>query len=212
MSLFPSKQNEDGWYIFMRIIVGVTGASGVIMSYHLLKALRQIDDCEIHLIVSEGGKKNWDMEVDMPFEALTSLADVVHSDKNMAATISSGSYKTDGMIVIPCSMKTLAGVAAGYAENLIVRSVDVCLKENRKVVLVTREMPFSKVHLRNMKEAADNGCAIVSPVLTFYNGALTLVEQINHVVGKVMMQFGIDHSSFVPWAGADENGIMKYHG
>lgn len=188
----------------MRIIVGVSGATGVIMSYYLLQALRRVEGCEIHLVVSDGGKKNWELETDMPLAELEKLAHVVHDDKNLAATISSGSYKTDGMIVMPCSMKTLAGIAAGYAENLVVRAVDVCLKENRRVVLVPREMPMGKVHLRNMKEAADIGCTIVPPMLTFYNGPQTLADQINHVVGKVLMQFGIDHDRFVPWTGADE--------
>ena len=111
---------------------------------------------------------------------------------------------TDGMIIMPCSMKTLAGITAGYAENLTVRAADVCMKEGRKVVLVPREMPFSKLHLRNLKEAADLGCVIVPPMLTFYNGPKTLEDQINHIVGKILMQFGISHDKFVPWTGADE--------
>lgn len=188
----------------MKIIVGVTGASGVLMSYYLLKALKNIENCEIHLVISEGGIKNCELETDRPLEDLLSLADIVHDVNNMAASISSGSFITDGMIVMPCSMKTLAGITTGYADNLILRAADVCLKESRRVVLVPREMPFGKVHLRNLKEAADLGCIIVPPTLTFYNGAKTMEDQINHIVGKVLMQFGISYEKFIPWIGVDE--------
>lgn len=188
----------------MRIIVGVTGATGVEMSYYLLKALKSIDGCEVHLILSKGAKITWDLESDIPIERLLGLADYVHDEHNMAASVSSGSFVTDGMIIMPCSMKTLAGIAAGYAENLIVRAADVCMKEGRKVVLVPREMPMGKIHLRNMKEAADLGCTIVPPVLTFYNGPKTIVDQINHIVGKILMQFGITYDKFIPWTGVEE--------
>ncbi len=188
----------------MRITVAVSGATGVEMSYYLLKALKSVEGCEIHLIVSKGARITWKLESEIPLEKLEALADEVHDEHNMAACVSSGSFVTDGMIVMPCSMKTLAGIAAGYAENLIVRAADVCLKEGRKVVLVPREMPFGKVHLRNLKEAADLGCVIVPPVLTFYNGPKTIVDQINHIVGKILMQFGITYDKFVPWTGVED--------
>lgn len=187
----------------MRIIVGISGASGVVMGYYLVSALKQHEDCEVHLVVTEGAQKTWALECPIPLPELYALADVVHNDKNLAASISSGSFKTDGMIVIPCSMKTLAGISAGYAANLLVRAADVCLKEDRKVVLVPREMPFGKVHLRNMQTAADLGCSIVPPLLTFYNGAVTMEDQINHIVGKVLRLFGLEHDKFVAWKGAD---------
>ena len=183
----------------MRIVVGVSGATGVQMSYYLMKALKSIEDCEIHLVMSHGAKVNWELESDIPIEKLLEMADYIHDEHNMAADISSGSFVTDGMIVMPCSMKTLAGIAAGYSENLIVRAVDVCLKEGRKVVLVPREMPLGRIHLRNMKEAADMGCVMVPPMLTFYNGPKTIEDQVNHIVGKVLMQFGITYDKFVPW-------------
>lgn len=188
----------------MRITVAVSGATGVEMSYYLLKALKSVEGCEIHLIVSKGARITWKLESEIPLEKLEALADEVHDEHNMAACVSSGSFVTDGMIVMPCSMKTLAGIAAGYAENLIVRAADVCLKEGRKVVLVPREMPFGKVHLRNLKEAADLGCVIVPPVLTFYNGPKTIADQINHIVGKILMQFGITYDKFVPWTGVED--------
>ena len=146
----------------MRLIVGISGASGVILGYEMLKALKLLPDCEVHLVVTEGAVKNFECETDV-----CALADVVHSNKNMAASISSGSFKTDGMIVIPCSMKTVAGIAAGYADNLLLRSADVCLKEGRKVVIVPREMPLSRLHLRNIKEASDYGCVVVPPMISF---------------------------------------------
>lgn len=187
----------------MRIIVGVSGASGVVMGYYLVAALKQHPDVEVHLVVTEGVLKTWQLECNIPLQDLYDLADVVHNDKNLAASISSGSYKTDGMIVIPCSMKTLAAISAGYAANLLVRAADVCLKEERRVVLVPREMPFGKIHLRNLKEVADMGCLIVPPLLTFYNGPVTLEDQINHVIGKVLRQFGLEHAQFVSWEGTE---------
>lgn len=187
----------------MRIIVGVSGATGVEMSYYLMRALRSIEECKIHLVMSRGAKVTWNLESKIPIEKLTALADVVHDEKNMAASISSGSFVTDGMIVMPCSMKTLAGIAAGYADTLIIRAADVCLKEGRKVVLVPREMPLNRIHLRNLKEVADAGCTIVPPLLTFYNGARTIEDQINHIVGKILMQFGIAYDKFVPWTGEE---------
>jgi len=187
----------------MRIIVGITGASGVVMGYHLVSALKQHDGCEVHLVVTEGAQKTWELECDIPMTKLLALADVCHNDRNLAASISSGSFKTDGMIVMPCSMKSLAGIASGYAANLLVRAVDVCLKEERKVVLVPREMPLGKIHLRNMLTAADMGCSIVPPLLTFYNGAETMEGQIDHIVGKALRLVGLEHGKFVAWKGAE---------
>jgi 4-hydroxy-3-polyprenylbenzoate decarboxylase len=187
----------------MKVIVGVTGATGVEMSLYLLKALHSIDGCEIHLVVSDAAQKVWALETQHDINKLLELADVVYDPHNMAASISSGSYITEGIIVMPCSMKTLAGIAAGYSDNLIIRATDVCLKEGRKVVLVPREIPLSKVHLRNLIEAADVGCTIVPPILTFYNGSKTMEGQISHIIGKVLMQFGISYDKFKPWVGAD---------
>ena len=193
----------------MRIIVGVTGATGVGMSYRLLQALKQVEGCEIHLIVSKGAALTWKLECTQPIEKLYDLADVIYEEEDLAADISSGSFVTDGMIILPCSMKTLAGIVSGYAENLILRSADVCLKENRKVVLVPREMPLGRIHLRNMKEAADYGCVIVPPVLTFYNGASSIEEQIDHIIGKILLQFGITYSLFQPWNSREVKGKQE---
>ena len=183
-----------------RIIVGVSGASGVVMSKTLLEALRKAD-AETYLVVSDSAKLTWSMETDCPIDELLSLADHVYDEKDFSAAIASGSYVTDGMIVIPCSMKTLAGIASGFADNLLLRSVDVCLKEGRKVVLVPRETPLGKVHLKNMCAASDYGCMIVPPMLTFYHGTDSIEAQITHTVGKVLQPFGIIPDGYVPWTG-----------
>lgn len=186
----------------MRMIVAVTGASGAEMAYYMLKALKTAEGCEIHLIVSRAARVTWELESRIPIGELYGMADFVHDEHNLAASISSGSFVTDGMVVIPCSMKTLAGIVSGYAENLIQRAADVCLKEGRKVVLVPREMPLGRIHLRNMEQAAEYGCVIVPPMLTFYNGAITMEDQINHIVGKILLQFGIVYEKFISWKGA----------
>ena len=121
----------------MRLIIGISGASGVVLGYHMLKALKTYPECETHLVISEGARLTFGLETELKIEDVEKLADFIHDNKNLAASISSGSFKTDGMIVIPCSMKTLSGIATGYAENLLIRAVDVCLKENRKVVLAS---------------------------------------------------------------------------
>jgi len=185
-----------------RIIVGISGASGVLMGYELLKALRTHPEIETHLVLSSGAKLNFQLETDLSLETVCAQADFVYDERDLAALISSGSFVTEGMIVIPCSMKTLAAIAAGYSDNLLVRAADVCLKEGRKVVLVPRETPLSKIHLRNLQTAADAGCAIVPPMLTFYNGADTLQKQMDHVIGKVLLQFHLQSDRFVPWDGA----------
>lgn len=186
----------------MRIIVGVSGASGVVIGYRLVEVLHGIEGVETHLVVTEAAKRTLELEAACTYEQLCALADVVHDDANMGAAISSGSFATSGMVVAPCSMKTLSGIVHAYDANLFVRSADVCLKEGRKVVLVPREMPLNQAHLRNMLQAAQDGCSVVPPMLTFYNGPQTLQDQVDHVVGKVLMQFGIEHGAFKPWAGA----------
>ncbi len=186
-----------------RIIVGVSGATGVQLALYLMRALASYEEVEKHLVVSDGAKKTWELECEEPIEEMLDLADVIHDPHNLAATISSGSYVTSGMIVMPCSMKTLSSIATGYADNLITRAVDVCLKEGRRVVLVPREMPLGKIHVRNMLAAVDAGCVLVPPMLTFYNGPITLDDQINHVVGKVLRQFGLEPKKFHAWEGAE---------
>lgn len=185
----------------MRIIVGISGASGVILGYKLLQALKAVPCCETHLIISEGSLRTFEFEKEVTMAETIALADYYHENNNMAASIASGSFKTDGMIIVPCSMKTVSAIANGYASNLIARAADVCLKENRKVLVVPREMPLGKIHLKNLLALADLGCSIVPPMLTFYNNPQTIDDQVNHIVGKILMQFDIDYKKFVAWAG-----------
>lgn len=183
----------------MRLIVGISGASGVVMGYELLKALKAFPQVETHLVVTKGAAVNFPYETSLALEEVEALADVVHDNQNLAAPISSGSFVTAGMVIIPCSMKTVAGIASGFATNLLLRAADVCLKENRRLVIVPREMPFSRIHLRNLKEAADCGCTVIPPMLTFYNQADTVEKQIRHILGKILRQFGLEYEHFVPW-------------
>lgn len=183
----------------MRLIVGISGASGVIMGRRLLEMLRASADAEIHLIVTEAAERTWALECDKPIRELYDLADVVYDNHDLAAAVASGSFRTDGMIILPCSMKTLAGIASGYAENLLLRAADVCLKEGRRLVLCPREMPLGRIHLRNLTLAAEAGAAIVPPMLTFYNRPTTVDEQIDHVIGKILLQFGIVPDNFRAW-------------
>lgn len=184
-----------------RIIVGISGATGVQIGYRVLQALADVPDVETHLVVSDGARVIFERETNLQMEDVLSLADVVHDNRDLAASISSGSFKTDGMIVAPCSMKSLSAMVNSYDNDLLVRAADVCMKEGHKVVLVPREMPLNRSHCRNLLQAAEDGYVIMPPVLTFYNGSETVAEQVDHVVGKILMQFGIDYEKFRPWEG-----------
>ena len=183
-----------------RIIVGASGASGVVMARYLLETLRKAG-CGTCLVMTDAARETWAYEVGTPVDELFSLADAVYPPDDMAAVISSGSFVTDGMIVMPCSMKTLAGIVTGYTDNLLLRAADVCLKEGRKLVLCPRETPLGRVHLRNLLSASELGCTIVPPMLTFYNSPRTLDDQIRHVVAKALLPFGIQSPDFKPWTG-----------
>ncbi len=184
-----------------RIIVGVTGASGAEMALHVLRGLRA-QEAETHLIVSRAALRVLRSETELSPEELYALADAVYDNDDIAAPVASGSFVTEGMIVVPCSMKTLSGIVNAYDEDLIVRAADVCLKERRRVVLVPRETPLSPAHLRNMLTACTDGCVVLPPVLSFYTGGLTVEAQLEHLTGKILMQFGMVHEGFVPWQGA----------
>ena len=184
-----------------RIIVGISAADGVQIGKRLLERLRPVEDVETYLVLSRNAGSNLEFELGIGREALYALADHSYEPENLAADISSGSFITDGMIVAPCSMKTLAAIAGGYSDNLLTRAADVCLKERRKLVLVTRETPLSLIHLRNMCSVTQAGAVVLPPVLTFYGGAETVNDQIDHIIGKAMMQFGVSLPGFRPWTG-----------
>ena len=181
-----------------RIILGVSGASGVILAYHTALALKE-NQAELHLVVTDSARLTWELETARPFSDLTDLADVVYDVRNIAANISSGSFETDGMLIVPCSMKTLAGIVTGYADNLLLRAADVCLKEGRPLILCPREMPLSKLHLRNLCQANELGCMIVPPMLTFYSNARSVQDHIDHIVGKLLLPFGLHSRNFQAW-------------
>ena len=182
----------------MRLIVGITGASGVVLAVELLKRLKQIDSVETHLVITKSAELTIRDETDFDIFDIRRLADCVYDVNQPDASIASGSFLVDGMIVVPCTMKTLAGIASGYCENLLLRAADVCLKERRKLLLVPREMPFSPIHLRNMKELADCGAIIMPPVTTFYNTPATIEAQINHIVNKMLRLFNLP-DTMVEW-------------
>ena len=194
----------------MKIILGISGASGVHMGACLLRAFKQQPGCEVHLVVSSGARRTWELENHLPIDLLDE-ADYRHANDDLAACISSGSFVTDGMVILPCSMKTLSEIVHGHAASLMTRAADVCLKERRKLVLCPREMPLGTVHLANMLEASRLGCVIMPPMLTFYNmppaespqeNGMMLQSQIEHLNGKILMQFGLAHAAFRPWGGA----------
>ncbi|SPD73403.1 3-octaprenyl-4-hydroxybenzoate carboxy-lyase [uncultured Desulfobacterium sp.] len=181
-----------------RIVVGISGASGVVYAVRMLKLLK---DCEIetHLIISEAGKRNIEIETDYDVNQVLGLAEYTYDNKNMAAAIASGSFFTEGMVVIPCTVKTLSGIANCYTENLILRAADVTLKERRKLVMVVRETPLHKGHLRLMGMAADMGALILPPVPSFYHQPKTIEDIIDQTIGKIFDHLGIEHNLFRRW-------------
>lgn len=184
-----------------RIVVGISGASGTIYGIRLLEVLKETAGVETHLILSKATRITMEHENAVTPDYVESLADHVHAPDNLAAPVSSGSFKTAGMIVAPCSMKSLAMIANSIDDNLLVRTADVTLKERRKLVLVPRETPLHLGHLRHMVAATEMGAVILPPVPSFYNKPKTIEDIVNQTVGKVLDQFDICHQLFNRWAG-----------
>jgi 4-hydroxy-3-polyprenylbenzoate decarboxylase len=197
------KDYWGGGQTVKRIIVGITGASGVIYGIRLLQVLKDAQ-VETHAVISEAAKKNILIETDFSVEDVEKLAYKVHDEKNMAASISSGSFKTDGMVVVPCTIKTLSGIANSFNDNLVIRAADVILKERRKLILVVRETPLHKGHLELMARVADLGGILLPPVPAFYHLPKTIDDLINHTLGKILDILEIDNSLFARWKGRDE--------
>ncbi|MDU6686285.1 MAG: non-oxidative hydroxyarylic acid decarboxylases subunit B [Enterobacteriaceae bacterium] len=185
----------------MKLIIGMTGATGAPLGVALLQALHEMPEVETHLVMSKWAKTTIELETPWTARDVAALADVTHNPADQAATISSGSFRTDGMIVIPCSMKTLAGIRAGYAEGLVGRAADVVLKEGRKLVLVPREMPLSTIHLENMLALSRMGVAMVPPMPAYYNHPQTVDDITWHIVTRVLDQFGLEHRKARRWEG-----------
>ena len=184
-----------------RLIVAMTGATGSIYGLRLLESLRALGGWETHLIVSDAGMLNVWQEYRLARKEIHKLADVVHNVRDVGASIASGSFITAGMVIAPCSMKTLAAVAHAFADNLITRAADVILKERRRLVLITREAPLNLAHIRNMAAVTEMGGVIFPPVPAFYSRAKTIDDLVNHTVGRVLDLFGVEHDAIRRWQG-----------
>ncbi|WP_067935659.1 UbiX family flavin prenyltransferase [Alicyclobacillus kakegawensis] len=182
----------------MRIIVGITGASGAILGIRTLEVLRALH-IESYLILSKWAEATIHQETDWSLSDVKQLATHVYSAADQAAAVSSGSFPVDGMIVVPCSMKTLASIRMGLADNLIMRAADVTIKESRKLVLVPRETPVSAIHLENMLRLAEIGVSIVPPMPAFYNRPTSVDDIVNHIVARALDQFGIESNLIKRW-------------
>jgi 4-hydroxy-3-polyprenylbenzoate decarboxylase len=181
-----------------RIVIGISGASGVTYGVRMLDVLRKTD-FETHLIISDAGRLNIEIETRYSPAAVEAMADFVYDHNDMAASLASGSFLTEGMVVIPCTIKSLSGIANSYNENLLVRTADVTLKEKRKLVLVVRETPLHVGHLRLMTLAAEMGAHILPPVPSFYHQPETIADIIDQTIGKVFDYMGIEHNLFKRW-------------
>ncbi|TWH52046.1 UbiX family flavin prenyltransferase [Sporomusa sp. KB1] len=182
----------------MKIILGVSGASGIMYAVKLLEVLNTLN-AEVHLVVSEWAARNLAYETNYSLEQLNSLAAYCYDNKEMDACISSGSFHTGGMIVAPCSMKTLAAIAHGYSDSLIVRAADVTLKEKRKLIVMPRETPLSVIHLNNMLLVAQAGATVMPPMPAFYNKPATVEDIINHTVGRMVDHMEIKSGLVKEW-------------
>lgn len=185
-----------------RLIIAITGATGAIYGVRALQVLREMPGWETHLVVSSAGALNLAHELGMKLREAHELADVAHDVDDVAASIASGAFRTHGMVITPCSMKTLAAVAHGLSDNLIARAADVTLKERRRLILLPRETPLNLAHLRNMLAVTEMGGIIYPPLPAFYGGPKTLERLIDETVGRMLELFGIDASHlYQPWEG-----------
>ena len=190
------------------LIVGISGASGVIYGIRMLEVLRAMEDVETHLVMSRFARMNIEIETTHTPQYVEDLADVVHGIGNQAASISSGSFKTDGMVIAPCSMKTLSGIVHSAADSLLIRAADVVLKEQRRLVLMPREAPLHAGHCKLLYEAAQLGAVIAPPMPAFYNQPKTIDDLVNHSIGRVLDLFGLDAGILKRWGGPNSPSAM----
>lgn len=196
----------------MRLIVGMTGATGAVFGIRVLEHLAELPEVETHLVLSRWARSTIELETGRSAREVAALADVVHSPEDQGAAISSGSFRTDGMIIVPCSMKTLAGIRAGYADGLVGRAADVVLKERRKLVVVPRETPLSEIHLENMLALARMGVQIVPPMPAFYNHPASVDDIVDHITARIVDQFDLPAPAAKRWQGmraARDNGKTR---
>lgn len=182
----------------LKIVVGLTGSSGVIYGIRFLQALSKLG-IETHLVLSKWARKNIEIETDERIEEILKIVSYSYNETDMAAAISSGSFRTNGMVIIPCSMKTMSSIANGYDDNLISRAASVTIKENRKLVIVPRETPLSKIHLSNMLKLSEIGVIILPAMPGFYHKPKTIEDLIAHIIGKTLDQFEIKNNAFTRW-------------
>jgi 4-hydroxy-3-polyprenylbenzoate decarboxylase len=186
-----------------RLVIAITGASGAIFGIRALELLRGVEDVETHVVVTRGARRTILEETDHTVAEVCALADHVHAEHDLGAAVSSGSFRTDGMLVAPCSIKTLSAIVNCYADNLVVRAADVTLKEGRKLVLLVRETPMHKGHLRLLLSAAENGATIMPPVPAFYHRPDTIEALVDQTVGRALDQFGFDLDVVRRWREPD---------
>ena len=191
-----------------RLVIGISGATGPIYGIRMLEMLRDVDDIETHLVISSASEITIKLETNYQMKYIKDLADCVYDMKNVGGAIASGSFEPAGMVVAPCSIKTLSGIANSYNENLLIRAADVTLKEGRKLVIMVRETPFHKGHLRLMLRAAEIGAVIAPPIPSFYKKPKTIDDIVNQSVGRVLDYFGIKVNYFDRWSGADSQKAM----
>ncbi|MES3022961.1 MAG: UbiX family flavin prenyltransferase [Pseudomonadota bacterium] len=184
-----------------RLVVAITGATGAVYGVRLLQHLGATPGVETHLVVSDAAVLTLHQELDMQRRDVEALAHVVHKNRDVGAAIASGSFESDGMVIAPCSMKTLAAVALGLSDNLIARAADVVLKERRRLVLMVRETPFNLAHLRNMTSVTEMGGIIFPPLPSFYHRPASIDEMVDHTVARVIDLFGIEHALAPRWNG-----------
>lgn len=184
-----------------RIVVAITGATGAIYGVRLLEVLRDYAAVETHLLISPAGVMNLQHELDRDRADVEALADVVHNPRDIGATIASGSFATHGMVIAPCSMRTLAAVAHGLSDNLITRAADVCLKERRRLIMMVRETPLNLAHLRNMTAVTEMGAIVFPPVPGFYQKPTSIADLVDHTVGRVIDTLGLTQTLAPSWPG-----------
>ena len=184
-----------------RLVIAITGATGAVYGVRLLQQLAAVGGVETHLVISDAANLTLHQEVGMQRRDVEALANVVYKNRDVGAAIASGSFQSDGMVVAPCSMKTLAAVALGLSDNLIARAADVVLKERRRLVLMVRETPFNLAHLRNMTAVTEMGGIIFPPLPSFYNRPQSIDDMVDHTVARVLDLFAIEHALAPRWAG-----------
>lgn len=192
-----------GWHVMKRLIVGISGASGVVYGIRLLEILRGVDGVETHLVMSPAARRTLALETDFSVEQVEALADRVYQPKDIAAAISSGSFRSVGMVVAPCSMKTASGIASSYSDNLLLRAADVMLKDRRRLVLLVRETPLHLGHLRTLVQLAEMGAVVMPPVPAFYHRPKSLGDVIDQTVNRTLdlLDIELDSDLFPRWEG-----------